>query len=271
MKRLHTHHKIYLERLYPFYSFDKQPVQFPIVQLQPNGNDCGVFAIAFAVSLLFNLQPNKIIYDHNLMRQHLAEIFQSNRIKHFPQIAGLIDLKQINHEYAFNQGGIKSSLNIHNISVNLSKDQYGTKRKANHNYGDSNKKRNKNCKIFSENVLLHKTNVISLHKNKKRVLNKEYYELHKDDLLAKKKIYNEKHKNNLKKSNKAYYKKHKNNFKKLNKEYYDKHKNDFKKFRKEYKLHRNNVLIKKKIYYKNKINLSKEISKIKKYAECIKK
>jgi len=132
--------------------------------LHPNGNDCGVFAIAFAVPFLFDLQPNKIIYHHNLMRQHLAEMFQSNRIEHFPQIVGLIE---INHEYAFNQGSIKSSLNIHNVSINLSKDQYGTKQEANHNYGDSNKKRNKNYKIFSENVLLHKTNVISLHENEK--------------------------------------------------------------------------------------------------------
>lgn len=30
------HHKIYLEKLYPFYFFDKKPIKFPKVQLQTN-------------------------------------------------------------------------------------------------------------------------------------------------------------------------------------------------------------------------------------------
>jgi len=129
MKRLHAHHKIYLEKLYPFYSVDKQPVQFPMVQSQPNGNDCGVFAIAFAVSLLFDLQPNRIIYDHNLMRQHLAEMFQSKKIEHFPQITGIINSEQNN---------------VDNNTIDLTKDQHGIKRKMNsYNYRDSNKKQNK--------------------------------------------------------------------------------------------------------------------------------
>ena len=85
LKRLHVHHRIYLEKLYPFYLFDKKPIQFPTVQLQPNSNDCGVFAIAFAVSLLFGLKPNTIKYDHSVMRQHLIKIFETNIIEHFPQ------------------------------------------------------------------------------------------------------------------------------------------------------------------------------------------
>jgi len=51
-KRLHKHHEQFLKRLFPTYDFEKCLVKFPTVQQQPNGNDCGVFAIAFAISLL---------------------------------------------------------------------------------------------------------------------------------------------------------------------------------------------------------------------------
>jgi len=55
------------------------------VQHQPNGNDCGVFTIAFAISLLFNIKPEKVRYNHSLMRSHLIKIFETNVIEHFPQ------------------------------------------------------------------------------------------------------------------------------------------------------------------------------------------
>ena len=71
--------------MYPFLTFNKKNIQFPRVQQQPNGNDCGVFAIAFAVSLLFGLKPNTIRYEHSLMRNHLLRIFETNIIEHFPQ------------------------------------------------------------------------------------------------------------------------------------------------------------------------------------------
>ncbi|KAK0076096.1 hypothetical protein PV326_011075, partial [Microctonus aethiopoides] len=52
-------HFEYLSRLFPSYRYDLRPVQFPTVQQQPNFDDCGVFAIAFAISLLFNIDPHK--------------------------------------------------------------------------------------------------------------------------------------------------------------------------------------------------------------------
>lgn len=51
-----------------------------------NSNDCGVFAIIFEVSLLFNLQLDEIMYNHNLMHPHLTQIFELNRIEHLPCI-----------------------------------------------------------------------------------------------------------------------------------------------------------------------------------------
>jgi len=62
-KTLHKHHEQFLKRLFSSYDFEKNPVKFPTVQHQPNYNDCGVFAIAFATSLLFNIKPDKVKYE----------------------------------------------------------------------------------------------------------------------------------------------------------------------------------------------------------------
>jgi len=84
-KTMHKHHEQFLKRLFPTYEFEKNPVKFPNVQLQPNFNDCGVFAIAFATSLLFNIKPDKVKYEHKLMRSHLIQMLETNIINHFPQ------------------------------------------------------------------------------------------------------------------------------------------------------------------------------------------
>jgi len=84
-KTLHKHHEQFLKRLFPTYDFDKNPIKFPTVQCQPNYSDCGVFAIAFATSLLFNIKPDKVKYEHKLMRSHLIKILETNIIEHFPQ------------------------------------------------------------------------------------------------------------------------------------------------------------------------------------------
>jgi len=60
-------------------------VIFLNVQQQSNCSDCGVFAIVFVISLLFNIKPEKVKYDVSLMRSHLIKIFESNIIEHFPQ------------------------------------------------------------------------------------------------------------------------------------------------------------------------------------------
>ncbi|KYN07689.1 hypothetical protein ALC62_01337 [Cyphomyrmex costatus] len=84
-KTLHNQHKQFLEKLFPTYDLKKNPVKFPKVQHQPNYNDCGVFAIAFATSLLFNVKPETVTYEHRLMRLHLKKILETNLIEHFPQ------------------------------------------------------------------------------------------------------------------------------------------------------------------------------------------
>ena len=74
-----------MKKLFPTYDFTQNPVQFPTVQQQPNSSDCGVFAIALAVSLFFNINPDKVRYDHSLMRLHLIQMFETNVVEHFPQ------------------------------------------------------------------------------------------------------------------------------------------------------------------------------------------
>lgn len=74
---------LYLQKLFP--DHDLSTVIFPTVQKQPNFIDCGVYAIAFAVSLLFGMKPNEIRYNHDAMRNHLATMFETFTIEHFPQ------------------------------------------------------------------------------------------------------------------------------------------------------------------------------------------
>ena len=77
-------HKIYLNRLYPNYENRGLPIIFCKVQKQPNFSDCGVFAIAFATSLCFNIKPDNLKYKIPLMRPHLRKILETETLVHFP-------------------------------------------------------------------------------------------------------------------------------------------------------------------------------------------
>ena len=112
--KLHRHHKIYLETLYPILNkydgkIDEEFIQFPHVQAQLNNQDCKVFVIAFDVSLLVKILPDKVTYNHALMRQHLIQMFQSNRTEHFPSIQDQ-QLTRCVYEY---ESAIGSTIKIH--------------------------------------------------------------------------------------------------------------------------------------------------------------
>lgn len=51
-----------------------------------NGTDCGVYSIAFAVTLLFGYKPEKMAYNRTEMRLHLIKIFESRTIQHFSSL-----------------------------------------------------------------------------------------------------------------------------------------------------------------------------------------
>ena len=60
-------------------------VEIKKVQQQNNGVDCGVCAIAFAVSLPFKEDSTLIIYNIKKMRNHLVDCIENGRTTPFPR------------------------------------------------------------------------------------------------------------------------------------------------------------------------------------------
>ena len=56
------------------------------IQQQLNGSDCGIFAIAFATSLVFVQDPLSIQFDIPKMRPHLSRCLRSSRMELFPTV-----------------------------------------------------------------------------------------------------------------------------------------------------------------------------------------
>ena len=54
------------------------------VQQQNNGNDCGIFAIAFACYLVNGRDPRQVTFDPSRMRSHLAECLRNGKMRNFP-------------------------------------------------------------------------------------------------------------------------------------------------------------------------------------------
>ena len=52
--------------------------------IQPNTNDCGVYAIAFAVSLAFGKEPAYFHFENSKIRSHLLNCLQSGVLTEFP-------------------------------------------------------------------------------------------------------------------------------------------------------------------------------------------
>ena len=55
------------------------------VQQQNSGADCGVFAIAFSVSLLMGEDPETVSYDENALRRHLLDCLRTKNFTKFPK------------------------------------------------------------------------------------------------------------------------------------------------------------------------------------------
>ena len=53
-------------------------------QKQRGGKDCGLFSIAFAVSLVFGMNPSKLKFHQDAMRAHLVECFNKQVMQPFP-------------------------------------------------------------------------------------------------------------------------------------------------------------------------------------------
>ena len=59
-------------------------VYVPPVQQQIGKDDCGAFAIAFAVHLLLGEKLEEVEFDQSQMRQHLLICFKERRFSAFP-------------------------------------------------------------------------------------------------------------------------------------------------------------------------------------------
>ena len=81
---LHRHHKISLEKLFPFYILTRKNIEYTQIQLQPNGVVCSVFAIVFGVTLALGGRSEMNRYDHPKMQNHLIHLLTNNFIQNFP-------------------------------------------------------------------------------------------------------------------------------------------------------------------------------------------
>ena len=54
------------------------------VQQQTNASDCGLFAIAFATSLVLRIVSKHITFDTTRMHAHLVACFRAGAITQFP-------------------------------------------------------------------------------------------------------------------------------------------------------------------------------------------
>lgn len=86
-KDLNSSIKIQLSQIYKNDTAKVLQVKMPRVQQQPNGYDCGLFAIANVIE--FCLAPDsfntRIVYDVSKMRQHLIECLENGTLSAFPK------------------------------------------------------------------------------------------------------------------------------------------------------------------------------------------
>lgn len=87
-KELHSDHERVLRVLHPYIFTNRGScIQFPKVQGQSNATDSGVFAIAFATTILHGLKPNFLDYNEDYMRLHLHKMLINNQIHQFPCVS----------------------------------------------------------------------------------------------------------------------------------------------------------------------------------------
>lgn len=61
-------------------------LKFEDVELQNDQNSCGLFAIAFATSFCFGINPSLVVYDQTKLRLHLKQCLLEKNMSTFPTI-----------------------------------------------------------------------------------------------------------------------------------------------------------------------------------------
>jgi len=55
-------------------------------QLQQNNSDCGLFAIATALTVALGKDPSFVIFDQSSMREHLKKCFEQQKLTEYPNV-----------------------------------------------------------------------------------------------------------------------------------------------------------------------------------------
>ena len=78
-----------IRSLYKHYVVDgrEQIVTFLPIQKQPDGRNCGLFAINYAAEILDGRSPLEAVLDVNNMREHLITCFEMQRLTPFPEVS----------------------------------------------------------------------------------------------------------------------------------------------------------------------------------------
>lgn len=73
-------------------------IQVMNIQLQTSSDSCGLFAIAVAYDICAGKDPCFMIYDESLMRGHLEQCFELERLSRFPRASGRLCKKKVYKE-----------------------------------------------------------------------------------------------------------------------------------------------------------------------------
>ena len=78
-----------IRSLYKHYVADggEQIVTFLSVQKQPDGHNCGLFAIAYLAEILDGRSPSEAVFDVNKMSEHLITCLEMQRLTPFPKVS----------------------------------------------------------------------------------------------------------------------------------------------------------------------------------------
>ena len=78
-----------IQSLYKHFLADggKQIITFLPVQKQPDGHNCGPFAIAFAAEILDGSSPSEAVFAVQEMRRHLITCLEMQRLTPFPKVS----------------------------------------------------------------------------------------------------------------------------------------------------------------------------------------
>ena len=76
-----------IRSLYKHYFAGDEVISFLPVQRQPDGYNCGLFAIAFAAEILDRKSPSEAIFSVDEMRGHLISCLEMQKLSPFPKLS----------------------------------------------------------------------------------------------------------------------------------------------------------------------------------------